>query len=121
MPDSPDFASALVLPLRPPPAAGQLLVDHQAIPSSPKPRRSPEMLKQVRLSLVERRLHVLKQNAVTANDPKAWEEGVTNVLKVSSSKATGWVKDAKLFEFFKTESTLKERDRLSAAVTKGFW
>ena len=34
-------------------AAGQLLIDHQALPNSPKPRRSPEMLKQVRLRLIE--------------------------------------------------------------------
>jgi hypothetical protein len=34
-------------------AAGQLLIDHQALPSSPKPRRSPELLKQVRLRLIE--------------------------------------------------------------------
>lgn len=34
-------------------AAGQLLIDHQALPNSPKPRRSPEMLKKVRMCLVE--------------------------------------------------------------------
>lgn len=34
-------------------AAGQLLIDHQALPGSPKPRRSPEMLKNVRLRLIE--------------------------------------------------------------------
>lgn len=34
-------------------AAGQLLIDQHALPSSRKPRRSPEMLKQVRLSLIE--------------------------------------------------------------------
>jgi hypothetical protein len=69
-------------------------------------------------NLQERRLHVLEQKAATANDPKAWEEGVTNALKVSPSKTTGWVKDAKLFEFFKT---MKEHERLSTAAAKGFW
>jgi hypothetical protein len=72
-------------------------------------------------NLQERRLHVLEQKAAAANDPKAWEEGVTNALKVTSGKTASWIKDAKLFEFFKAESTLKEYERLSAAVAKGFW
>lgn len=34
-------------------AADHLLIDHQALPTSPRPRRSPELLKQVRLRLIE--------------------------------------------------------------------
>lgn len=72
-------------------------------------------------NLQERRIYILEHNVATANDLKAWEEGVTSALKVSSSKAISWVKDAKLFEFVKTESTFKEYERLSTAVAKGFW
>jgi hypothetical protein len=72
-------------------------------------------------NLQERRLQVLEGRAARANDLTAWEEGVASVLNVSSNKTTGWMKDAKLFEFFKSESMLREHDRLSAAVVKGFW
>jgi hypothetical protein len=72
-------------------------------------------------NLQERRLQVLQDEARNADGLDSWKQAVAKKLNVPCAKATDWVSDTKLFEFFRDESDLDVNERLSSAVAKGFW
>jgi len=76
---------------------------------------------QASLSLQERRLHVLQDTALTSTTAEMWKVAVVGTLNVPCDKPSDWVRDTKLFEFFRAEAELPQHERLSTAVARGFW
>lgn len=73
------------------------------------------------LELSERRLRLLQQEAARAQSATEWTSALVAYLGVTDPQPAGWVKDPRLYIFFKAEADMAAEEQLCAAIAGGFW
>jgi hypothetical protein len=76
---------------------------------------------ELRLELPERRLRFLQREASHAESAIDWTSAIGAHLGVVDSDPAGWVRDQRLYKFFKAEADMEVQEQLAAAIGSGFW
>lgn len=71
--------------------------------------------------LVVRRLQRLEKAAECAPTMDKWQSEVADQLGLGGSEKISWLRDRKLFDFFRAEAGLPAGDRISSAARTEFW